>query len=227
MMGSAHQEYTTRFQEVAQLVPHLCTPKSRWIERYIWGLAPQVRGTTIGRNPQTAQEATEFSVALTDEGIRTGAFGKVVPIEKRKWNNNKNHSGSSRNSNTFKKPANAIKTFVATQPQAQIQQETVKVGYAGPNLKCNKCRLHHVGQCVPCQKYGRVGHLEKYCKSRQIGCYECEALDHFRSACPKVARAPAINQGHGRAFALNANEARQDTNVVTGTFPVIVQERWW
>jgi hypothetical protein len=93
MMGSAHQEYTTRFQEVAQLVPHLCTPESRWIERYIWGLAPQVRGTTMGRNPQTAQEAIEFSLALTDEGIRSGAFGKVVPNEKRKWNNNKNHSG--------------------------------------------------------------------------------------------------------------------------------------
>jgi hypothetical protein len=40
MLGSAHQEYTTRFQEVAQLVPHLCTPESRWIERYIWGFAP-------------------------------------------------------------------------------------------------------------------------------------------------------------------------------------------
>jgi hypothetical protein len=66
---SAHLEYTTRFQEVAQLVPHLCTPESRWIERYIWGLAPQVHGTTMGRNPQTAQEAIEFSDALTDEAI--------------------------------------------------------------------------------------------------------------------------------------------------------------
>jgi hypothetical protein len=38
--------------------------------------------------------------------------------------------------------------------------------------------------------------------------------------CPKIARAPAANQGRGRAFVLNANEARQDTNIVTGTFPL-------
>jgi hypothetical protein len=157
MMGSAHQEYTTRFQEVAQIVPHLCTPVSRWIKRYIWELAPQVRGTTMGRNPQTAQDAIEFSAALTDEAIRSGAFGKVVPTEKRKWNNNKNQSGSSRNSNTFKKPANAIRTFAATQPQAPIQQQAGKIGYAGPNPRCDKCQLHHVGLCVPCLKCNRMG----------------------------------------------------------------------
>jgi hypothetical protein len=71
-----------------------------------------------------------------------------------------------------------------------------------------------------CQKCGRMGHLEKYCKSGQTGCYECGALDHFRYACPKIARAPVANQGRGRAFDLNANEARQDTNIVTGTFPI-------
>jgi hypothetical protein len=69
MMGPTHQDYITRFQEVAQLVPHLCNLESKWIEHYIWGLAPQVCSTTIGRNPKTAQEAIEFSAALTDEAI--------------------------------------------------------------------------------------------------------------------------------------------------------------
>jgi hypothetical protein len=36
----------------------------------------------MGRNPQTAQEAIEFSAALTDESVRSGAFGKVEPIDK-------------------------------------------------------------------------------------------------------------------------------------------------
>jgi hypothetical protein len=71
-----------------------------------------------------------------------------------------------------------------------------------------------------CRKCNRVGHVEKFCKANQTGCYECGVLDHFRSTCPTVDRAPAANQGRGRAFALNANEARQDTNVVTGTFPI-------
>jgi hypothetical protein len=58
---------------VAQLVPHLCAPETKWIERYIWGLAPQVRGLTMGRNPKTAQEAIELSTTLTDEAIDVSA----------------------------------------------------------------------------------------------------------------------------------------------------------
>jgi hypothetical protein len=65
-----------------------------------------------------------------------------------------------------------------------------------------------------------VGHVDKFCKTNHTGCYQCGALDHFRSTCPKVDRAPAANQGRGRAFALNANEDRQDTNVVMGMFPI-------
>ncbi|GKD79597.1 putative reverse transcriptase domain-containing protein, partial [Tanacetum coccineum] len=70
-------------------------------------------------------------------------------------------------------------------------------------------------------------------------CYECGSTDHVRSACPRLNRAQgprenrpnqvvANNEGHGRenkenqamgrAFMLGAEEARQDPNIVTGTF---------
>jgi hypothetical protein len=150
-----------------------------------------------GGTPTLPKRRYEFSVALTDGAIRSGAFDKVVPTEKRKWNNNKNHSGSSRNNNTFKKPANAIRTFAATQPQALIQQQTRKVGYVGPNPKYDKYQPHHVGPCVPCQKCGCMGHFTKYCKFGQTSCYECGALDHFKSVCLKVARDPTANKGRG------------------------------
>jgi hypothetical protein len=42
MFSPAHQDYTTRFQEVAQRVPHFSTPKSKWVEQYLYGLAFQV-----------------------------------------------------------------------------------------------------------------------------------------------------------------------------------------
>jgi hypothetical protein len=128
-----------------------------------------------GKNPQTAQDAIEFSAALTDEALRSGTFGKVIPLEKRKWNNNKIGQGAGRNGNSFKKPAKAIRTFAATQPQAPVQQPAGKIGYAGPNPKCDRCHLHHVGPCVPCQKCGRTAHLEKFRKNGQTGCYECGA----------------------------------------------------
>ncbi|GJT19455.1 putative reverse transcriptase domain-containing protein, partial [Tanacetum coccineum] len=70
-------------------------------------------------------------------------------------------------------------------------------------------------------------------------CYECGSTDHVRSACPRWNRAQGPgenrpnqvaannggqgrgnqgNQARGRAFMLGAEEARQDPNIVTGTF---------
>nr|GEV96655.1 reverse transcriptase domain-containing protein [Tanacetum cinerariifolium] len=40
MVGAGHATYTDRFHELARLVPHLVTPKSRMIERYVYDLAP-------------------------------------------------------------------------------------------------------------------------------------------------------------------------------------------
>ncbi|GKC86828.1 hypothetical protein Tco_1147477 [Tanacetum coccineum] len=37
---SCDAAYTDRFHELARLVPHLVTPKSKRIERYVYGLAP-------------------------------------------------------------------------------------------------------------------------------------------------------------------------------------------
>nr|GFA63537.1 hypothetical protein [Tanacetum cinerariifolium] len=70
-------------------------------------------------------------------------------------------------------------------------------------------------------------------------CYECGGTAHYKSACPRLNRAPGQggnrpnqamsieggqgrkNNGHptrGRAFVMEAEEARQDPNVVKGTF---------
>ncbi|GJW79964.1 putative reverse transcriptase domain-containing protein [Tanacetum coccineum] len=52
MVGASHVAYTDRFHELARLVPHLVTPESRMIKRYIFG-------------------------ALTDEAVRNGSIKKV------------------------------------------------------------------------------------------------------------------------------------------------------
>ncbi|GJW63389.1 putative reverse transcriptase domain-containing protein [Tanacetum coccineum] len=43
MVGDGHAAYTDRFHELARLVSHLVTPDSRMIERYVYGLALQIR----------------------------------------------------------------------------------------------------------------------------------------------------------------------------------------
>ncbi|GJT93324.1 putative reverse transcriptase domain-containing protein [Tanacetum coccineum] len=53
MVGAGHAAYTDRFHELARLVPHLVTPESRMIERYVYGLAPQIRGMVAATEPKT------------------------------------------------------------------------------------------------------------------------------------------------------------------------------
>ncbi|GJW27643.1 putative reverse transcriptase domain-containing protein [Tanacetum coccineum] len=67
-----HATYTNRFHELARLVPHLVTPESRMIERYVYGLAIQIHGMVVATEPKTIQKAVQISRALTDEVVRNG-----------------------------------------------------------------------------------------------------------------------------------------------------------
>ncbi|GJV10582.1 putative reverse transcriptase domain-containing protein [Tanacetum coccineum] len=77
MVGAGHAAYTDRFHELARLVPHLVTPESRMIERYVYGLAPQIRGMVAATEPKTIQKAVQISGALTDEAVRNALIKKV------------------------------------------------------------------------------------------------------------------------------------------------------
>ncbi|GJW14547.1 reverse transcriptase domain-containing protein [Tanacetum coccineum] len=77
MVGAGHAAYTDRFHELARLVPHLVTPESRMIERYVYGLASQIRGMVAATEPKTIQKAVQISGALTDEDVRNGSVKKV------------------------------------------------------------------------------------------------------------------------------------------------------
>ncbi|GJS18447.1 putative reverse transcriptase domain-containing protein [Tanacetum coccineum] len=89
MDRAGHVTYTNRFHKLARLVPHLVTPKSRKIERYVYGLAPQIRGMVAATEPKTMQKAVQISGALTDEAVRNGSIkkeermrvlGPIVPL---------------------------------------------------------------------------------------------------------------------------------------------------
>ncbi|GJU57027.1 reverse transcriptase domain-containing protein [Tanacetum coccineum] len=72
MVGAGHAAYTDRFHELARLVPHLVTPKSRMIERYVYGLAPQIREMVAATEPKSIQKDVQISGVLTDEAVRNG-----------------------------------------------------------------------------------------------------------------------------------------------------------
>ncbi|GKD68097.1 hypothetical protein Tco_1322187, partial [Tanacetum coccineum] len=76
MVGAGHAAYTDRFYELARLVPHLVTPKSRMIERYVYGLAPKICGMVAATEPKTIQKAVQISGTLTSEAVRNGSIKK-------------------------------------------------------------------------------------------------------------------------------------------------------
>nr|GEU70248.1 putative reverse transcriptase domain-containing protein [Tanacetum cinerariifolium] len=59
-----------------ELVPHSVTPKNNMIKRYIYGLAPQIRGMVAATKPTTIQSAILKVEVLTDEAIRNVSLKK-------------------------------------------------------------------------------------------------------------------------------------------------------
>ncbi|GJS02805.1 putative reverse transcriptase domain-containing protein, partial [Tanacetum coccineum] len=241
MVRAGHAAYTDRFHELARLVPHLVTPESRMIERYVYGLALQIREMVVATEPKTMQKAVQISGALTNEAVRNGTIKKV---EKR---GNVGEPSKDRNGRDDNKRTRTVNAFATT--VNPIGRENT-----GTWPKCTTCNSYHApgGPCRTCYNYNRPGHLAKDCRSvpRNVNpvnarnppvraCYECGSTDHVRPACPRWNRVQGPggnrpnqvvannegqgrgnqgNQARGRAFMLGAEEARQDPNIVTGTF---------
>nr|GEV54279.1 hypothetical protein [Tanacetum cinerariifolium] len=76
MVGAGHAIYTNRFYELARLVPHLVTSKSKRIEKYVYCLALQIRGMVAATEPKTIQNDMQIAATLTDDSLRNGSIKK-------------------------------------------------------------------------------------------------------------------------------------------------------
>nr|GFD33703.1 reverse transcriptase domain-containing protein [Tanacetum cinerariifolium] len=68
--------HTDRFHELARLVPYLVTSEEKSIERYIYGLAPEIHAMVAATEPTTIQSVVLKVGMLTDEAIRNGSLKK-------------------------------------------------------------------------------------------------------------------------------------------------------
>ncbi|GKC74927.1 putative reverse transcriptase domain-containing protein [Tanacetum coccineum] len=205
MVGAGHAAYTDRFQDLARLVPHL------------------------------------ISGALTDEAVRNGTIKKVGKRgnmgEPSKDRSGRDDNKRTRTMNDFATTVNPVwRENTGTWPKC-----TTCNSYHAPDGPCRICfNCNRPGHLA--RDYRGVPRNVNLVNARNPtvrACYECVSTDHVRPACPRWNRVqgPVGNrpnqvvannkgQGHGnqwnqamgRAFMLGAEEARQDPNIVTGTF---------
>ncbi|GJU87248.1 reverse transcriptase domain-containing protein [Tanacetum coccineum] len=189
MVGANHAAYTDRFHERAKLVPHLVTPESARIKRYVAGLAPEIRGILKATQPTTIQNAILRAGILTNEAISCGTLSKSN--EKRKAVEETGKSGGSWRD---KKKAKMGAGFVATSPP--------KNEFVNQYPKCTKCYTYHPedGVCRLCFNCQRPGHFAKDCRAPFKRATHVNALEWVII---------------GRLVTM---EALQDPKVVTGTF---------
>ncbi|GJX48429.1 putative reverse transcriptase domain-containing protein [Tanacetum coccineum] len=214
MVGAGHSAYTDRFHKLARLVPHLVTLKNKRIERYIYGLSPQIRVMVAATEPTTIQSDVLKAGMLTDKAIRNGLLRKNT--KKRG-----NYGELSRNENVKddnKRSRTGRAYSTVTNP--------VRKEYTG----------HFARDCRAGPRMVTPLNARNLTTARGA-CFEYGGTDHYKAACPRLNRAlrqggnhqnqsMAIeggqdhgnngNQACGGAFIMGAEEACQDPNIVTG-----------
>ncbi|GKC31660.1 putative reverse transcriptase domain-containing protein [Tanacetum coccineum] len=181
MVGAGHAAYTDRFHELARLVPHLVTPESRMIERYVYGLASQIRGMVAATEPKTIQKAVQISSILTDEAVRNRSIKKV---EKRGNVGEPSKDKNGRDDNNRTRTGNAF----ATTP-------------------CRKREYGYLAQ--DCRGVPRNANLVNARNPTVRACYECGSTDHVRSTCPRLNRAQGPKENRpNQVVANNGGQGR-------------------
>nr|GEV86623.1 putative reverse transcriptase domain-containing protein [Tanacetum cinerariifolium] len=177
--------------------------------------------------------------ALTNEAVRNGS---IKNVEKRgnvgepsKDKNGRDDNKRTRTVNVFATTINLVgRENTGTWPKCATCNSYHAPG--GPCLTCfNYNRMGHLAK--DCRSVPRNVNPVNARNPPDRACYECGSTDHVRPACPRLNRAQGPegnrpnqvaannrgqgrgnqgNQARGRAFMLEAEEARQDPNIVTG-----------
>ncbi|GJT82852.1 putative reverse transcriptase domain-containing protein [Tanacetum coccineum] len=199
MVGASHAAYTDRFYELAKLVPHLVTPESSMIERYVYGLAPQIHRIVAAMELKTIQKVVQISGALTNEAVRNGSIKKVE-----KKGNVGEHSKDKMLGMIIRGLGLGMFLLLLSVPRnmnsVNARNPTVRARY-----ECDS--TDHVRPACP--RWNRAqGPGEN--RPNQV------AANNGGQGLGNQG-----NQARGRAFMLGAEEARQDLNIITEIDKVI------
>ncbi|KAI3687050.1 hypothetical protein L1987_80740 [Smallanthus sonchifolius] len=156
-----HRQYTTRFNELARLVPYLVTTEERKIACYIQGLPDQVRTYVKENAPTTYESVVELSGVVFDDLVLN-----VVAIEEPK------------KKLSFPAKRSGGKLFGARDKQARVGETAVS----------RRCGARYTGECRIgtnlCYKCGKTGHYSRECR-QGIKCDNCGESGHMSRECTK------------------------------------------
>ncbi|KAI3797887.1 hypothetical protein L1987_33151 [Smallanthus sonchifolius] len=198
-----HRQYTSRFNELAQLVPHLVETEERMIKYYVKGLPQRVRVHVKANLPSTFESVVNLSGIVYDDYANEDPAPET---QKRKWENSSRGTGKGNVTTEIKKPR-------------LDEYET-----------CKKCGRQHLGECrigtTVCYKCGRPGHYSRDCL-KDVKCQVCGLFGHLTKNCRKAGQSGSGKEreqeqpkARTRAYALTEEEARGNPDVVSGTFLV-------
>ncbi|GJV77937.1 putative reverse transcriptase domain-containing protein [Tanacetum coccineum] len=198
MVKAGHAAYTDRFHELARLVPHLVTLESRKIERYVYGLAPQIRRMVAAIELKNMQKAVQISGALTDEArTRTGnAFATTA-------------------CNSYHAPEWPCRTCFKCNHPSHFAKDC-RVVPRNMNLVNVRNPTPARGACHEC---GSSDHLKPACprlnRTQGLG---GNRINQVVANNRGQGHGKQGNQARGRAFMLGVKKACQDPNIVTRMF---------
>nr|GEY31909.1 hypothetical protein [Tanacetum cinerariifolium] len=197
MVWAGHDTYTNRFHVLARLVPHLVTLESRMTERYVYGIAPQIRRIVAAIKPKNIQKAVQISCVLADEAMRNGSINKV---EKR---GNVEEPSKDKNDRDDNKRTVQISCDLAKDCRG-VPRNVNPVNARNPNVRaCFECdSTDHVKSAYP-----RLNRAQGPKENRPN---QVAANNRGRG------RGNQRNQARGKAFMLGVEEAHQDSSIVTG-----------
>ncbi|GJT72899.1 putative reverse transcriptase domain-containing protein [Tanacetum coccineum] len=194
--------------------------------------------------PSIIQKALQIAGTLIDEAIKNGSIKKNHEKRGNRGEPSKDRNGRDDNKRT--RTGNAFATTtnpVRRENTSTAPKCTTCNFYHPPKAPCRTCfncnRLGNLAKdCRVVPRNVNPVNARNPAAARGV-CFKCGGTDHYKSTCPRLNRAygPGVNrpnhalaidggqgrrnngnQARGRAFMLGAEEARQDPNIVTGTF---------
>nr|GEW64830.1 hypothetical protein [Tanacetum cinerariifolium] len=146
---------------------------------------------------------------LTGEAFRNGSIKKNLEKRGNRGKPSKDRNGKDDNKRNRTRNAFAMTTNL------------IRGGYMGTAPKCTTCSYHYPPEtpCRSCFNWNHLRHFAKDCRVIPRNVNPINAMNPVARTCFKCGSTEHIrNQARGRAFIKGAEEARQDSNIVTSTF---------